>query len=364
MKIRAAVARAGEPFALVDCELEAPRRGEVLVKIEACGICHTDLAMAEHGHGPPLPAVFGHEGVGVVLALGEGVTRVALGDRVLMSFAACEECASCLSGHPSYCRRGAELNLSGRRADGSSPIARGGLPVSGQFFGQSSFATHAVVATTNLIRLADDLPGAPMTGLACGVMTGVGAVVNVLQAGPDDALAVLGCGAVGLSAVMAARLSGCRRIVAVDVRRARLDAAVELGATDIVDNTRDDAARALRQLAPDLAFDTTAQPAVIAAALAALRTRGRLVFAGLAPRGQTLELDANRLMMSGKSIRGTAEGDAEPRTFIPKMIAWYRAGELPLDRLVTTYPFDQINDAAADMRAGRAIKPVLLMPPS
>lgn len=364
MKIRAAIARAGEPFALADCELEPPRRGEVLIKIEACGICHTDLAMAEHGHGPPLPAVFGHEGVGVVLALGEGVTRVAVGDRVLMSFAACDECASCLSGHPSYCRRGAELNLSGRRADGSSPLSCDGRPVSAQFFGQSSFATHAVVATPNLIRLADDLPIAAMTGLACGVMTGVGAVVNVLRAGPDDTLAVLGCGAVGLSAVMAARRSGCRRIVAVDIRPARLDAARELGATDLVDNTRDDAARTLRQLAPTLAFDTTARPDVITAALAALRPRGSLVLAGLAPRDQTLELDVNRLMMSGKTIRGTAEGDAEPRSFILQLIEWYRAGELPLDRLVTTYPFEQINDAAADMRAGRAIKPVLLIPPT
>lgn len=364
MKIRAAVARAGEPFSIEECELEGPRAHEVLVRVEACGICHTDLSAKDHGYGTPLPAVLGHEGVGRVLALGEGVTHVGIGDRVLMSFGACGRCPSCSDGMPPYCRHALDFNLFGRRLDGSSPISQEGRPITGHFFGQSAFASHAVAAATNLVRLSEDLPGPSVAALACGVQTGVGAVMNVLQIGSRDAIGIFGCGTVGLAAVMAAKIVGYERIVAVDLRPARLELAHTLGATELVDNRAGDLAGALRERGPLAhAFDTTGQVAVIEAAYASLRPRGRLVLAGVSPRGSTLSLDPNRLMSSGRSITGTVEGNADPRTFIPRMIDWYRRGKLPLAALVTPYPFEKINDAAEDMRAGRVVKPVLCMLP-
>lgn len=362
MRIRAAIARAGEPFTLEECELDAPRAKEVLVKVEACGICHTDLTVKDHNFGTPLPAVLGHEGVGRILALGEDVTRVAVGDRVVMSFGACGECPNCREEMPAYCRRAGAFNVAGRRLDGPSPISLEGRPITGHFFGQSAFATHAIAAATNLVRLDEDLPPTLMAALACGVQTGMGAVVKVLRAEPGDAIAIFGCGTVGLAAVMAAAIVGCRRIVAVDLRGARRERARALGATHVVDNARADAAAALKELALTLAFDNTGHPDVIEAAYAALRPRGRLVLAGVSQQGATIRLDPNRLVMSGLSVRGTAEGDADPRSFIPRMIDWYRAGRLPLEQLVTTYPFEQINEAASDMLAGRVIKPVLRMP--
>lgn len=362
-KIRAAIARAGEPFTIEDCELDEPRAGELLVQVEACGICHTDLSAKDHGYGTPLPAVLGHEGVGRVVALGEGVTRLAVGDRVVMSFGACGECPSCAEGMSPYCRHAREYNLFARRRDGSSPISQSGRPLTGHFFGQSSFATHAIAAATNAVRIDDDLPAPLMTSLACGVQTGVGAVLHALQAGPGDTLGVFGCGTVGLAAVMAAKLVGCARIVAVDLRPARLETALALGATHVVDNGRGDLVAALKLLGGlTAAFDNTGRPEVIEAAYGALRPRGRLVLAGVSPRGASLAIDLNRMMATGRSVRGTVEGDADPRSFIPRLVEWYRGGRLPLEKLVTTYPFEQIDLAAADMLAGRVVKPVLLMP--
>lgn len=362
MKIRAAVARAKEPFTLEECELAAPGAREVLVKVEACGICHTDLSAKDHGLGTPLPAVLGHEGVGRIQSLGEGVEGFEVGDRVVMSFGACGLCPSCLQGMPAYCRSIVDFNLFGRRPDGTSPLALGGQAITGHFFGQSSFATHAVAAATNLVKLADDLPVALMASLACGVQTGMGTVVNVLEAGPKDTLAVFGCGTVGLSAVMAARIAGCERIIAVDIKDRRLDLALELGATHVINSAREDAAAVIGKLGGlTLAFDNTGAPAVIELALGALRPRGQLALAGVSAREARIQIDPTRLMSTGRVLRGTVEGDSNPRAFIPRMIAWYRSGELPLEKLVQSYAFEQINEAASDMLSGRVVKPVLLM---
>ncbi|MCA9660227.1 MAG: NAD(P)-dependent alcohol dehydrogenase [Myxococcales bacterium] len=365
MRIRAAIARAREPFELAEVELDEPRVGEVAVAVEACGICSTDLSAKDHDFGTPLPAVLGHEGVGRITAVGEGVRGLEVGQRVVMSFGACGRCPNCREGAPGYCERGADYNLLGRRLDGTSPIRRGGEAITGHFFGQSSFATHAVAAATNVVPVADDLPAVHLCPLACGVQTGAGAMLHVLEVGPVDAVGVFGCGTVGLAAVMAAKIAGCASIVAVDRRPERLELARALGATHAIDGAELDGAalvRALRELGGlTRAFDNTGSTAVIEAAFAGLRPRGVLALAGVSPRRARITLDANRLMLSGRSVRGTVEGDAHPRSFIPQMIDWYTRGLLPVERLVTTYPFEQINQAAADMAAGRVIKPVLRM---
>jgi aryl-alcohol dehydrogenase len=366
-RIQAAIARAGEPFVIEECELDSPKPNEVRISVEACGICHTDLAAKDHGYGTPLPAVLGHEGVGRIEEIGEGVSGFELGDRVVISFGACGRCSSCSDHMPAYCHHALDFNLFGRRLDGSSPISpiSKAHPLTGHFFGQSSFATHAVASATNLVRVDAELSASTIAPLACGVQTGVGAVIDVLQASPADSLAIFGCGTVGLAAVMAANIVGCKRILAFDLIDARLELARELGATTTINSARDDVSASLRELGGlTLAFDNTGRPEVIEAGFAALRARGRMVLAGVSPRGASLRIDPNRVMGGGRSLRGTIEGDADPRRAIPRMLEWVRSGRLPVERLVTRYPFDRINDAVDDMRAGRTIKPVLHMNPN
>ncbi|NVB42590.1 NAD(P)-dependent alcohol dehydrogenase [Pseudenhygromyxa sp. WMMC2535] len=361
LSVRAAVARRGEPFVIETCELDDPGPNEVRVAVEACGLCHTDLTAQSGGFGTPLPAVLGHEGVGRVEALGEGVDHLAIGDRVIMSFGACGSCPSCADSRPAYCRHALDFNVFGRRLDGSSPLRFDGVPLTGHFFGQSSFATHAVAAATNLVEVDDDLPATVLAPLACGVQTGVGAVVNVLRPAAGDRIAVFGCGTVGLSAIMAAKLAGCAEILAFDLHASRLELAHSLGATTLVDCTREQPSAVLRgHPSLDLAFDNTGNPKVIMAGFAAVRAGGTMALAGVAKHGAELRLDPNRIM-NGRSLRGTIEGDADPKQLIPEMIAWIRDGALAVERLVTPYPFAAIDDAAEDMRAGRTIKPVLLM---
>ncbi|MFO0693840.1 MAG: NAD(P)-dependent alcohol dehydrogenase [Polyangiales bacterium] len=363
MEIRAAIARRGEPFRIEPCELGAPAADEVLVAIEAVGLCHTDLTAKEHGLGTPLPAVLGHEGVGRIVELGAGVQGFAIGDRVLLGYGACGTCPSCGNARLAYCRHGLTFNLFGRRLDGSSPVALAGQPITGHFFAQSSFATHAIARTTNLVRLDEDLPPHLMAPLACGLQTGLASVADLLRVGPSDTLGIFGCGAVGFGGLMAAVIAGAKRIVVVDVDPSRLELARALGATHVIDANREPLEAALRDLGGlGLAFDTTGSGKVIEAAFGALRPAGTLVCAGLGKKGDAIAIDPTTLVTSGRTIRGTIEGDANPREFVPRAIAWFRQGKLPIDRIVTTYPFEAIEDAAEAMRTRRAIKPVLLMP--
>lgn len=368
MSIRAAVARAGEQQLRIEtCALDAtPREREVRLKLLACGICHTDLAARDQHLRTPLPAVLGHEGVGIIEAIGPGVQGFAVGQRVLAGFGACGQCASCTAHAPAYCKNLARFCLQGRRIDGSSPISAGegsylGDALTGHFFGQSSFATHTIVATANLVALPDDLPAELLAPLACGVQTGMSAVVNVLAPQPGATLAVFGCGGVGLAAVMAARILDCAQILAVDLVPERLALARELGATATATSVEKAAGMVAGWRGLSHALDTTGTPAVIEPAFnQLLRPRGAMVCAGVGRPDAVLNLNHNLLMLSGKTLRGTIEGDADPRSFVPRMLQWMREGRLPLERLVRGYPFESINDAIADMESGRVVKPVLI----
>ncbi|XVU29249.1 NAD(P)-dependent alcohol dehydrogenase [Actinoplanes sp. CA-054009] len=337
MRIRAAlVEEAGGPFVIRDVELEEPRADEVLVRMTAAGICHTDLAM-RRGWGR-LPMVFGHEGAGVVEAVGPEVGGLSPGDTVCLTFRSCGTCGQCRGGHPAYCEKSA-WNARGTRADGSTPLSRAGRPVYGNFFGQSSFATHALAYESNTVKVPADLPPSLAAPLGCSVQTGAGTVLNVLRPRKGDTVAVLGAGAVGLSAVMAAVAAGCE-VLAVDPVPERLALAVELGAVD-------------RKLAGvHHAIDTTGRPDVIDRALRALRPRGTMALVGLVGRA---ELDLSTVLYQGIELRGVIEGDATPATLIPYLIDLHREGRLPVERLVAEFGFDEIEVAA---RSG-TIKPVL-----
>ncbi|NUP16387.1 MAG: NAD(P)-dependent alcohol dehydrogenase [Streptomyces sp.] len=362
---RAAVVESGgAPFTLSDVQLDEPGPHEALVRMVAAGLCHTDLGVASGGLPFPLPGVLGHEGAGVVEAVGPAVTGVAPGDHVVLSFTSCGECRNCLGGHPAYCATWLPLNLiGGRRADGTSTISRNGEALGGHFFGQSSFAERALVDERSLVKVDPEVPLASIAPLGCGVQTGVGAVWNVLKPVTGSTVVVLGAGAVGLSAVMAAALTPATTIVAVDRVGERLSLARELGATHTVNAAEADLGEALAGITggqgADGVVETTGNVGVLRQGVDALGARGTLVVVGAPPFGTEVALDVNGLL-GGKRVVGLTLGDAETQTFIPALVRLVKEGRLPLHRLISSYPFTDIDQAVRDMGAGKAIKPVLM----
>ncbi|MBJ7483884.1 NAD(P)-dependent alcohol dehydrogenase [Brevundimonas sp.] len=366
MKITAAlVAASGEDFILSDALLDDPRPDEILVEIKAVGVCHTDI-YAQHGGFPGFkpPAVLGHEGAGIVVATGDAVSKVTVGDRVALTFRHCGACRKCKSGHPAYCTTMPNLNYAGSRPDGTQSISVESVAVSSSFFGQSSFATHALTYETNVVRLdgcTDFSLAAPM---GCGFQTGVGAVLNSFCCKAESALLVVGGGAVGLSAVIAAKYVGCETIMVVEPVAARRDLAMELGATLAIDPLAEhDWVKIARKKRPeglDFVLDTTGRADALESAMQALGPQGVLGCVGI-PQGGPPPGDIKAMVVYGQSIQGIIEGDSLPDVLIPQMIALCASGQLPLDRLITTYPFSQINQAVADQAAGLCVKAVLTL---
>ncbi|MDX8148805.1 NAD(P)-dependent alcohol dehydrogenase [Lentzea sp. BCCO 10_0061] len=359
----AVVESAGSGFALSEVTLDDLRPDEVRVRVVAAGVCHTDLGVAA-GHLPfPLPGVLGHEGAGIVEDVGSSVTKVAAGDQVLLSYSSCGRCPHCRDGHPAYCDTWLPSNLiGGERADGTSPISRDGVPLGGHFFGQSSFAHQAVVDERSLVKVPADAPLDLLAPLGCGIMTGVGAVWNVLAPRPGATLLVTGAGAVGLSAIMAALLTPATRIIAADRVPHRLALAAELGATDTVDTTHQDLGEAISKLTSgrgvDGVVETTGNAGVLRTAISALASRGTAVIVGAPPFGTEVPVDVN-FMLPGRRVVGLTMGDAETQSLIPALVDLVAAGRLPIDRLVTHYAFENIQQAVDDVLAGVTIKPVL-----
>lgn len=352
----------GAPLVPADVEFGPLIGDEILIKVAGVGICHTDLT-AIHGALPlPLPVVLGHEASGVVAAVGPTATTLAPGDHVVVSFDSCRDCRSCTSGRPAYCTRFAALNYRGVRKDGSTTMSRAGAPVHGNWFGQSSFGTHAVATARNAVKVDPGLPLALLGPLACSLQTGAGAVLNVLRPRTGDSIAVFGLGAVGLSAVMAARAAECTSIIAVDVNAERLDIAAELGATHLI-NPSDisDVVAAVLAASPrgvDHSVDAVGLSSVVQQAVAVLRSPGTCVTLGLQGPFNDTVLNQGHLLL-GRTLTGVIEGDADPHTFIPELVRLWQDGRFPFDRLVHTYPFEAINDALAAAADGSVLKPVI-----
>lgn len=353
MHIVAAVSRGPHSeFTLEPADLSAPEPDEILVRIVATGICHTDLGMkAASAEGTP--AVFGHEGAGVVVEVGTDITDVSPGDHVLLSYNSCGQCVSCIEGEPAYCRRFGLLNAAGTRPDGSSVLSQDGSPVWSSFFGQSSFASHVLTTRRNTVVVDSSVDLAHCAAMGCGFQTGASSVVNIMKPQPDSSVVVFGAGGVGCAAIMAAKALGVRTVVAVDLSEQRRVLAGEIGA----DSTLDGAAPDLHQQIVEItgggatyAFDTTAVPAVVKAAALALAPGGLLVVVGVGPR--EVPIDITDLISNGKTIRGSIEGDADPQKFVPQLVDWYRAGRFPVDKIVTVFPFADFNDAVRSLSDG------------
>jgi len=360
----AVVETAGAPFDLATVELAGLQADEVRVRIAASGICHTDLLVRDGSFPTPMPVVLGHEGAGVVEEVGTAVTRVAVGDRVACTYASCGACRTCATGRPFYCAEFLERNFLATRSDGTTALSHDGKLLHSHFFGQSSFATGAIVPERSVVAIPDDVPFEVVAPFGCGVQTGAGGVINVLRPQPGSSLAVFGSGAVGLSAVMAAVICGCAPIVAVDVRPGRLELALELGATHAINANDVDPVLAIRELTGggvEASLETSGVPGVLRQAVDALGPDATCGLIGAPPLGTEEALDVNAVLSIGRCVQGIVEGHSVPEVFIPKLIEFWRAGRLPIERLVRAYDFDQINQAADDALAGEVIKPVLRM---
>lgn len=361
----AVVRKPGGPFEIEAATIEAPRPGEVLVRIVAVGMCHTDMVVRDQLYPVPLPAVLGHEGAGIVERVGSDVTKVAPGDHVVLTFAFCGKCDMCQSGHPAYCREFFERNFGGRRPDGSTATHQNGEDLHDHFFGQSSFGTYAMATERNVVKVRKDLPLELLGPLGCGIQTGAGAVLNSLRIPAGSSFVAFGSGAVGLSAIMAARVAGATTIIAVDTKPNRLQLALELGATHAVNAMEEEAVQAVKRITAgrgaDFTLESTGRPQVLRQAVDALGILGTCGVVGAPPMGTEASFDVNGLMVPGKRIQGIVEGDSVPDLFIPQLIELYAQGRLPFDRLVRFYPLEGINQAAADSEKGMTLKPVIRM---
>ena len=355
-------------FEQQELQLEEPARGEALVRIVATGVCHTDQ-ITRHGDMPmPFPSVLGHEGAGIVERVGDGVTVVAPGDKVIIGWPACGECRNCLDGQPRYCLRTGEALVSGRRFKGdragTSAYSRAGKPINGHFFGQSSFATHSITTADALVKVPGEAPLELLGPLACGLATGAGAVLNEARPRLGDSMLIVGVGAVGLAAIMAARNSGVTRIIAADVHDNRLALAEELGATDTV-NSRSkkliDEIRRITGSTVDYAIDCTGVIAVIEEIAETIGMLGTLVLVGGAPANARFSLDHLRTLW-GKRVIGVLGGGGRSGQLIPALVELYQQGRFPFDRLVRYYEMGDIERALADSQSGEVIKPILKMP--
>ena len=362
----AAVIRSGSHhFAIESVSLDDPRDDEVLVRIVATGLCHTDLIARDQVYPVPHPVVLGHEGAGIVEKVGAQVSHVAPGDHVVLSFLSCGECPACKQQSPAYCHQLFGLCFGGARRDGSSAIRDAqGEALHGHFFGQSSFATRAIAHRRNVVKVRRDAPLELLGPLGCGLQTGAGAILNVFRPNKGQGVAVFGAGAVGLSAVMAARHVGAAPIIVVDVVPERLQLARELGADLAIDARQSSVVEQIRAASGggvDFSLEATGIAAVLRQAIDALGQQGVCGIVGATAPAEEASFNIADLMIGGKTIRGIVEGDSVPDELIPRLVDLYLAGEFPIDRLVQTYAFDAIDQAVADAESGAVIKPILMM---
>jgi len=363
INVNAAVVRTkGGQFELEELILDQPRDHEVLIKVVACGVCHTDMVVRDQKYPVPLPMVLGHEGSGIVEKVGSGVNRVQVGDHVVLSFGYCGVCHNCLNARPFYCDQFYEHNFKGSRLDGScTHHTHENEPVGGVFFSQSSFGTYALASESNVVKIRKDVPLEIMGPLGCGIQTGAGAIINALKPEVGSSVAIFGAGAVGLSAALAALAIGVTTVVLIDINDDRLAFARELGVSHTINSKSEDPVEAIKCLVPQgisYSLECTGRPAVARQAVEALSIPGICGLVGAAPMGAEIILDINSLLF-GRSVRGIIEGDSVPSEFIPQLIELWRAKKFPFDKLIEFFEFSEINEAVEASESGRVLKPVL-----
>lgn len=366
MQVTAAVARShGAPFTIETLELDDLRHNEVRVRLVATGICHTDASIRDGIYPTPLPAVLGHEGAGIVEAIGDSVTSVEPGDHVVLAAAYCGHCKRCRSGQMAYCENLFAADFGGRRLDGSTALTDGdGVAISSHFFGQSSFATHANVVEESVVKVDKDVPLEHLGPLGCGFNTGAGTVLNELKPEIGSTLVVFGAGAVGSAAIMAARIAECSKVVAVDIHDDRLTLARELGATDVINSKTEDVAARLQEITGgagvDYVVDTTGLPELLRTAAESLGVRGTVALVGGAKPGTEATFEIGASLVKGWTFKTVLQGSSVPQVFIPRMIQLWREGRFPFEKLIKNYDLADINQGFEDSKNGTTTKPVIV----
>ena len=354
-----------QPFETTLLELDEPQSNEVLVRLAASGVCASD-AHTRSGRIPsPLPSVLGHEGAGVVVAVGPNVAHVVPGDHVALSWMpSCGECRHCRSGRPVLCTVAAPYVLAGTMFDGTVRLHNGGHQVHHYSF-LSTFATHTVVPAASAIKIDKDVPLVVAALIGCAVLTGYGAVVNRAQVRPGSSVAIFGGGGVGLSAVMGAKLSGAEKIIVIDPVEAKREGALEFGATNSL-APGDDIADRVRELTDgfgvDYAIDAVGFPGILSQAFNATIPGGTIVCVGVPAVDARPDLPGPQLVRQEKIITGSLYGSSRPALDIPLIAKLFMGGQLPLDKLITkTYELDHINTAFDDMQAGLLNRGVIIL---
>lgn len=365
MLIKAAVQRDFNlPWKIEELELDEPKEGEVLVKLVASAVCHTDLHLFKGDLPHPLPCVPGHEGAGIVEKIGPGVTSVKPGDHIVIWMCPyCGRCRACLNGKPYWCEQSAVLLLSGTMLDGTTRLRTKEGESIFHFFCDSSFAEYAVVLEKVAIKIRDDIPLEKACLFGCGASTGIGAVLNHAKVKPGESVAIFGCGGVGLSALMAANLSGAYPIIAVDVLDSKLEIAKELGATYTINAKREDPLHRILSLTGgvDYAFEAIGKVEVISILPDCIRSGGLGIVIGAAPYGSSISIDAGYFLF-GKTLAGNLGGMTNPHIDIPKWLNLFMAGKLPIDKLITrTFSLDEINSALEALEKGKVLRSVILL---
>ena len=366
MKVTAAITHEKGAISIETVELAEPKASEVQVKIIASGVCHTDAAGRNQVIPVTLPAIFGHEGVGIVEKVGEGVSALKPGDRVIMSFPSCGECENCLDGHPYSCEIMNALMFDGCYKDGTKRFSQNGVPVS-SFFGQGAFASHVVVDARNAVKVdvKDDEELSHLCSLGCGVNTGAGSVLNGLKPRPGTSLVVFGCGGVGMAAIMAAKIAGCSQVIGVDVVPSRLELAMEVGATHVVNSREvEDPVAEIKKITgggAHYSVESSGIPALSLQALNCLRRLGTCVLVSVTGEATVPIALEPQLMNPSNTLMGLTEGGSNPQTFIPQLVRYYQEGRLPIDKLIKFYDFEDIEQAFQDSASGVTIKPILRM---
>ena len=365
MKIKAAVVpEVGAQFEIRDnIDLHEVGPTDLQIHMVASGISHSDEAIRKGDASLGYPVILGHEGAGIVEKVGSEVKNFEVGDHVILSFYSDGTCDNCLKGMPTKCRSYAQYNLSGVRADGEDHFQENGQHIS-DMFNQSSFTTTTVVDQRNAVKIDKSFDLRKVGPLGCGYVTGSGTVLNTLKPKPGDTIAVFGTGAVGLAAMMAGRISGCIKVIAVDIVPERLELAKELGATHTINSKQEDAVAKIKELTGgygvDWTVDTTGLPAVIKNAISALAQGGTCAAIAVTPH--LIELSTwNDLCVDDKKVVGVNMGDSIPQIDIPRLLEFYKLGWFDFDKTEKFYDFEEINQANADSVSGKTIKPVLII---
>lgn len=365
MKIKAAVSREVGRLAIEQVELDPPQDSEILIRMQAAGVCHSDLHTYRGELRATPPLVLGHEGAGIVEAAGSRVSRFKPGDKVLVNWLpACESCTTCLSGRHNLCERLARTTFKALMLDGTTRLkTTDGMPLK-HLLSAATMADYAVVDESGAVPVPEDIPYEIAVVVGCAVATGVGAVIRTAQARPGLPAAVIGCGGVGLSAIQGCKLTGCNPIAAIDVMDSKLEFARALGATHKINSSEVDLVDALRELTgsgPEYVFDSVGSAQTIEAALRAVRPGGAAVIVGLHAAKSEAAIPAGMLVLQNKRLLGSFAGSIRPRLDLPMLLELYRAGKLQLDELITKrYPLDELPQAFDDMEAGKVARGVLV----